>query len=251
MTKAKLALIASIALIATSADARQRHRATKPVADSRVITLLLEMKSEIASLNARIRNNDPAPVAKNSTPVTPQNRLAVASLIELPKEIAPGSRSLVPVMPATAIQRGQWNDKRKRRRHAGIDLGGVWGSEIVASFAGVVLPAPGRDRGYGPRVLVIKGDDGIVYRYAHLATVDVETGQNVLTGQRIGTMGKVGRKGFPHLHFEMMRYAEYRRRPYGVHKLDPNDYLGGGRGTRMVAGDLMQGQAATQYAAAR
>ncbi len=82
-----------------------------------------------------------------------------------------------------------------------------------------------------------------------MAKVKVEVGDRVSTGQQIGTMGKVGRKGFVHLHFEMMRVAEYRRRPYGVHKLDPNDYLGGGRGKSMVAGNAMTGEEARLYAA--
>jgi len=264
-----LALIGAglaIALTASVAQARSRHhhhhsaRSSSSSADrlAALTSELAAMRRELAMFRQALRpglassSADATTIfAKDDQP--PQNNAVVASLIDLPKEPAANPKSparLGPVMPATAVQRGQFGDRRRTHRHAGIDLGGVYGSPIVASFAGRVLPAPGGDRGYGPHVLVIRGDDDIVYRYAHLASVSVKTGQHVATGQTIGTMGKVGRHGFVHLHFEMMRLAEYRRRPYGLHSLDPNDYLGGGRGKRMAAGEPMRGQAATRYAAA-
>lgn len=204
-----------------------------------------KMRHELAEIRQQLSPNAAAVLA------VPPGNPVLASISPLTPEAPVEQKPSLPrhVFPATAIQRGQFNDRRRTHRHAGIDLGGVYGSPIVASFAGVVLPPPGGDRGYGPHCLVVRGDDGLVYRYAHMAKVTVKIGQRVDTGQQIGTMGKVGRHGFVHLHFEMMRVAEYRRRPYGVHKLDPNDYLGGARGRTMVAGVAMTGEQARAYAA--
>ncbi len=207
-----------------------------------------KMRRELAEIRQQI-----SPNAAMVLPAPQNNSVVVASASALPqddptyieKKPAPAP---IHVFPATAVQRGQFNDRRRTHRHAGIDLSGQYGSSIVASFAGVVLPPPGGDRGYGPHCLVVRGDDGIVYRYAHLSSVSVNIGERVAAGQRLGGMGHVGRHGRDHLHFEMIPVAEYRRRPYGVHKLDPNDYLGGGRGKSMIAGNAMTGDAARTYA---
>lgn len=243
--------------LTTPADARSRHRHhAKPDREASLLVLMKrqareldEIKKELAGLR-KVLSPDmalagPVPVPQPRNPV-------ILSVPSIPDASAPSPFTATShVFPATAVQRGQFDDLRPRHRHAGIDLAGAYGSAIVAAFGGVVLPAPGRDRGYGPHVIVIRGDDGIVYRYAHLSSVDVKIGQRVATGQRIGGMGHVGRHGRDHLHFEMIPVAEYRRRPYGVHSLDPNDYLGGGRGKRMMAGLPMTGNAATRYATAR
>lgn len=140
------------------------------------------------------------------------------------------------VFPATAIQRGQALDRRRTHRHAGVDLAGECGSPIVASMAGVVLRAPGRDKGYGPMVRVVRGDDGLVYRYAHLAMASADPGQRVATAEQIGTMGRLN-GGRCHLHFEIIPGPEYDRRPYGVHSLNPNAILGGERGSTIIAAE--------------
>lgn len=246
---ATLTLIVAVVLTAP-ADARRRHaprpsRATiLEVLLRKQATELASVKAEIAALRRELRPEVLASVEVRPLP-PPRPLLGVPSVTP---DLRPATDGAVHVYPATATQRGQHGDQRRTHRHAGLDLGGAYGSPIVASFAGCRLPPPGRDRGYGPMVVVIRGEDGIVYRYAHLSRVIIGPRQCVRTGERIGYMGKVGPRGFPHLHFEMIPVAEYRRRPYGLHRLNPNDYLGGRRGTRMAAGLPMTGRAAVQYA---
>lgn len=177
-------------------------------------------------------------------PVASENNVQVASLMP----VGPSSEGALPnappvipapdrrarLFPATAVQRGQFRERRRTHKHAGLDLAGECGSPIVASYAGVTLPAPGGDRGYGPLVRVVLGDDRNVYRYAHMMTTTIKPGQRVATGETIGAMGKAG--GRCHLHYEIIPFAEYRRNPYGVHTLDPNTLLGGRRGSTMTAG---------------
>ncbi len=253
-------------MVPEQAHARRHHVADPmPLAGllRQNVMLLQQQSSQIQSLRRdlqtihdRMSPNLLSTIAAASELLPPQNPAMLA--IRVPEIIVtPDRDGAIHVFPATALETGQWGDNRGSHRHAGIDLAGVWGSPIVASFSGEVLSicapprpcqgkSPGRDSGYGPLVILIRGDDGIVYRYAHLSRVIVKIGQRVLTGERIGSMGQRGQH--PHLHFEMIPWAEYRMKPYGLHRLNPNDYLGGHRGSRIVAGATMKGFAAIRYA---
>lgn len=96
----------------------------------------------------------------------------------------------------------------KRTWHNGVDLAGKEGSDIIAVAAGVVTFAGDR-QGYGNLVEIDHGD-GLVTRYAHAKTVEVETGQVVQKGQSVATMGSTGRSTGPHVHFEVLQNGKSR-----------------------------------------
>jgi murein DD-endopeptidase MepM/ murein hydrolase activator NlpD len=96
----------------------------------------------------------------------------------------------------------------KRTWHNGVDLAGKDGSDIIAVAAGVVTFAGDR-HGYGNLVEIDHGD-GLVTRYAHANTVEVDTGQVVQKGQIIATMGSTGRSTGPHVHFEVLQNGKAR-----------------------------------------
>lgn len=97
--------------------------------------------------------------------------------------------------------------------HWGLDFGGVEGLvEVVAATDGLVVSAADetlaehRDSPARARydVVYIVDDRGWYYRYSHLVTIDVEPGQRVRMGQRIGLLGKEGGSGgWAHLHFDI------------------------------------------------
>lgn len=91
----------------------------------------------------------------------------------------------------------------KRTWHAGIDLAGRDGGDIV-SVAGGVVSFSGERNGYGNLVEVNHGD-GLVTRYAHAKSLNVETGDVVEKGQLLALMGSTGRSTGPHVHFEVIR----------------------------------------------
>jgi murein DD-endopeptidase MepM/ murein hydrolase activator NlpD len=91
----------------------------------------------------------------------------------------------------------------KRAWHAGVDLAGKDGSDIIATAGGVVTYA-GERHGYGNLVEVDHGD-GLVTRYAHCKTLKVEVGDLVQKGQVLALMGSTGRSTGPHVHFEVLR----------------------------------------------
>jgi murein DD-endopeptidase MepM/ murein hydrolase activator NlpD len=91
----------------------------------------------------------------------------------------------------------------KRTWHAGVDLAGKEGSDIISVAGGVVTYADER-YGYGNLVEVDHGD-GLVTRYAHAKTIKVKVGDVVQKGQVLALMGSTGRSTGPHVHFEVIR----------------------------------------------
>ena len=87
------------------------------------------------------------------------------------------------------------------RMHKGVDF-------AMASGYTVRVPLPGRiDRvdferhGYG-HFVVVRHDNGMETRYAHLSSVLVREGEYVSQGQPIALSGNTGNSTGPHLHFE-------------------------------------------------
>lgn len=84
--------------------------------------------------------------------------------------------------------------------HTGIDLAISVGTP-VRSFQNGVVVLTGWHGGYGNAIIVDHG--AIRTLYAHLSTINVNVGQEVLSGDTIGLSGNTGRSTGPHLHFEV------------------------------------------------
>jgi murein DD-endopeptidase MepM/ murein hydrolase activator NlpD len=90
-----------------------------------------------------------------------------------------------------------------RHWHSGIDLAAARGTPVMATLPGiatVILSATG----YGLHVIIDHGG-GLSSLYGHLDTVLIETGDAVMAGEVIGTVGSTGNATGPHLHFEIRR----------------------------------------------
>ena len=90
---------------------------------------------------------------------------------------------------------------RGSRIHAGIDIVGPTGTQIVAAASGRIIFA-GWYYGYGYMV-DIEHDNGTVTRYAHASRLLVAAGQEVAQGEAVMLRGSTGRSTTPHLHFEI------------------------------------------------
>lgn len=90
------------------------------------------------------------------------------------------------------------------RRHTGVDIKGTTGTPIYAVEDGDVALAGWNRGGYGQQV-VLKHDDGLLTRYAHMSKIIAKPGQSVKKGQVIGLVGSTGRSTGPHLHFEIIK----------------------------------------------
>lgn len=89
------------------------------------------------------------------------------------------------------------------RKHNGLDLAGLRGSDIMSIADGEVV-FTGRKGGYG-RVVEVKHTNGLVSRYAHLEESLVKTKQVVTAGEKIARLGTSGRSTGPHLHLEILK----------------------------------------------
>lgn len=105
------------------------------------------------------------------------------------------------------------NEFRSKKAHKGIDFAAPKGTDVVASYSGVIKVADNTTlhRHYG-NVILIEHQGNIQSLYAHLDTLDVNVGDFVTAGQKIGTVGTTGRVTGPHLHFEMLS-QQYRINP--------------------------------------
>jgi len=124
-----------------------------------------------------------------------------------------------------------------RRPHRGIDLASEEGEPVrsiadgTVTFAGVdwerraLIPLEPwgavivHERHMGPRGLFVEVDhgNGVVSHYAHLASYDVQIGDQIDAGQRLGEVGRTGIKDSgPHLHFGLFHEGKV---------LDPLEYL--------------------------
>lgn len=89
----------------------------------------------------------------------------------------------------------------RQRMHNGVDWAGSQGTPILTTGDGRVKFA-GRRGGYG-NLVIIEHDFGIETYYAHLHTINVNVGQRVSRGDRIGGIGTTGRSTGVHLHYEI------------------------------------------------
>lgn len=85
--------------------------------------------------------------------------------------------------------------------HAGMDIDGERGDQVIAPAAGVVTEA-GWKGGYGNMVEIDHGN-GLKTRYGHLSKIEVEIGQAITRGQLMAFVGSTGRSTGPHLHYEL------------------------------------------------
>lgn len=99
---------------------------------------------------------------------------------------------------------------KKDTFHGGIDLAAEQGSDVFASMDGEVI-FKGKQGGYG-NLIILKHSLGYETRYGHLFDFNINIGQKVKKGQKIGEVGQTGRATGPHLHFEIRRNSK-RERP--------------------------------------
>lgn len=98
--------------------------------------------------------------------------------------------------------------------HPGFDIVAPSGTAVVASGAGRVSFA-GWKSGWG-RCVEIDHGGGIRTFYAHCRTLKVSSGENVLRGDQIATVGNSGRSTGTHLHYAVLK---------GGNWVDPGNYV--------------------------
>lgn len=105
--------------------------------------------------------------------------------------------------------------------HGGVDLSADRGTPVVATADGIVEEAGWSGGGYGKRVEISHGGNGLSTLYGHLTEVFATPGQVVRRGEVVGRAGSTGRSTGTHLHYEV-RYRGVAVNPYKfMHKSRP------------------------------
>jgi|KBSSwiStaDraftv2_1062776.scaffolds.fasta_scaffold02531_7 murein DD-endopeptidase MepM/ murein hydrolase activator NlpD len=145
------------------------------------------------------------------TPIFIRGARATLDVAAYPAPL-PGSAARRPVSPETvgdylwpvtggAFMR-PFGEPRRHHIHAGIDIRGSLGQDILAARDGVVAFGGGTKTGYGKMVVLDHGN-GIQTLYAHAVEVLVHEGDNVRRGQPIAHLGRTGNATTEHCHFEL------------------------------------------------
>ena len=86
--------------------------------------------------------------------------------------------------------------------HTGIDLAAPLGTPVLAAADGIVVAVAHTAIGYGNYVMIAHGG-GVITLYAHLLETDINVGDRVTRGEKIGREGSTGLSTGPHVHFEV------------------------------------------------
>ena len=89
-----------------------------------------------------------------------------------------------------------------RAPHSGLDVAVPRGTPIKAAAQGKIL-ATG-DYFFNGKTVFIDHGNGLISMYCHLDRIDVQSGDQVTQGQRVGLAGSTGRSSGPHLHWSVV-----------------------------------------------
>lgn len=89
-----------------------------------------------------------------------------------------------------------------RAPHAGLDVAVPRGTPVQATARGTVLAAD--DYFFNGKTVFVDHGNGLISMYCHLDRIDVQPGDAVGQGQKLGLSGMTGRASGPHLHWSMV-----------------------------------------------
>jgi murein DD-endopeptidase MepM/ murein hydrolase activator NlpD len=108
-------------------------------------------------------------------------------------------RSPVPFSPTDSFGTRRMFNGELASIHRGTDFHASSGTPVVAANDGVVIIAQGMF--YEGNLVVIDHGQNFSTQYMHLSKIEVQVGEHVHKGQRLGLSGATGRVTGPHLHF--------------------------------------------------
>lgn len=164
-------------------------------------------------VSAPVSSASPQPLAGTSSPQEQDapdsaSQTPVAQSASEADSVPPASQSTAQADDAAQTEGFIWPvpeytevTRWKSDYHKGADLKAPYGSEVLAMASGTVTMAQWH-YAYG-NVVEIDHGNGLSTLYSHMSSMDVEVGDTVAQGQRIGTVGSTGNSTGNHCHVEV------------------------------------------------
>lgn len=114
--------------------------------------------------------------------------------------------------PAKGIISGVFGSQRilngkPKRPHFGIDIAAKKGTSVIAPIESIVRMAE-KDLYYTGGTIMLDHGHGVTSVYSHLSLINVNVGDKVKKGQKIGEIGSTGRSTGPHLDWRINWFLE-------------------------------------------
>jgi murein DD-endopeptidase MepM/ murein hydrolase activator NlpD len=90
---------------------------------------------------------------------------------------------------------------KARNPHSGMDIAGPVGTPVVSPLAGRVIDVG--DYFFNGKTVWVDHGSGLMSMLCHLSATNVQVGDVVAAGQRLGAVGATGRVTGPHLHWSV------------------------------------------------
>ena len=89
-----------------------------------------------------------------------------------------------------------------RAPHSGLDFAAPRGAPVITAASGRVLAMD--DYFFNGKTVFVDHGNGLLSMYCHLDRIDVQPGDTLRKGQRLGLAGATGRASGPHLHWSVV-----------------------------------------------
>ena len=114
--------------------------------------------------------------------------------------------------PAKGIISGVFGSQRilngkPKRPHYGIDIAAKKGTSVLAPIESIVRMAE-KDLYYTGGTIMLDHGHGVTSVYSHLSLINVNVGDKIKKGQKIGEIGSTGRSTGPHLDWRINWFLE-------------------------------------------
>ena len=129
----------------------------------------------------------------------------MATFTEQPAGVAlPSLRMQVPVPGRRSSSFGLRRvfNGQPRNPHSGMDIAAATGTPVTAPLAGTVIDTG--DYFFNGNTVWLDHGGGLLSMLCHLSRIDVQPGDTLAAGQRLGLVGATGRVTGPHLHWSVV-----------------------------------------------
>jgi len=115
----------------------------------------------------------------------------------------PGFRMQPPVAGPQSASFGlrRFFNGQARGAHNGMDIAAPTGTPVLAPMAGTVIDTG--DYFFSGQGVWLDHGAGLLSFFCHLSAIDVQVGEVLALGQRLGAVGATGRVTGPHLHWSI------------------------------------------------